>query len=51
VEHADLQGASLPALLVSALDNDGAATWVEVVDHVDLADRPRFTTARRSGLA
>jgi release factor glutamine methyltransferase len=51
VEHADLQGASLPALLVSALDDDGAATWVEVVDHVDLADRPRFTTARRSGLA
>jgi release factor glutamine methyltransferase len=48
VEHADLQGTSLPALLVSAVDHDGSATWVDVVDHVDLADRPRFTTARRA---
>jgi release factor glutamine methyltransferase len=49
VEHADVQGESLPALLVSATDVDGTPTWVEVVDHVDLADRPRFTTAVRAG--
>lgn len=48
IEHADLQGESLPAVLVAAEDQGGRPTWVDVVDHVDLADRPRFTSARRS---
>jgi release factor glutamine methyltransferase len=39
VEHADHQGEAVPALLESG-------GWVEVVDHADLAGRPRFTTAR-----
>jgi release factor glutamine methyltransferase len=38
IEHADLQGESVPALLRG---------WVDVEDHADLAGRPRFTTARR----
>jgi release factor glutamine methyltransferase len=38
VEHADLQGESVPAVF---------AGWAEVEDHRDLAGRPRFTTARR----
>jgi release factor glutamine methyltransferase len=41
VEHADVQGASAPAVF-----SDGAR-WEEVRDHRDLAGRPRFTTARR----
>ncbi len=45
IEHADAQGASLPALLV----RDG--NWDEVRDHPDLAGRPRYTTARRRGPA
>lgn len=48
VEHADLQGESLPALLAACVDEHGQPTWTDVVDHVDLADRPRFTTARRA---
>ncbi len=40
VEHADLQGRSVPALLAAT------GAWGEVVDHQDLAGRPRFTTAR-----
>ncbi|MBA3523140.1 MAG: peptide chain release factor N(5)-glutamine methyltransferase [Geodermatophilaceae bacterium] len=40
-EHADLQGESMPALVAA----HGA--FVDVVDHRDLNDRPRFTTARR----
>jgi release factor glutamine methyltransferase len=41
IEHADQQGAALPALVRA----HGAFTDVE--DHPDLAGRPRFTTARR----
>jgi release factor glutamine methyltransferase len=42
MEHADTQGETLPA----ALRRTGE--WDEVVDHVDLAGRPRATTARRT---
>jgi release factor glutamine methyltransferase len=40
VEHADVQGESVPAVLTAA------GRWTEVRDHRDLAGRPRFTTAR-----
>lgn len=40
MEHADVQGESLPAAL-------RAMGWVDVVDHVDLNGRPRVTAARR----
>jgi release factor glutamine methyltransferase len=40
VEHADLQGESVPAVFARA-------DWAEVEDHPDLVGRPRFTTARR----
>jgi release factor glutamine methyltransferase len=39
-EHADVQGESAPAVLRAA------GPWTEVVDHRDLAGRPRFVTAR-----
>jgi release factor glutamine methyltransferase len=42
IEHADVQGNALPALVRA----HGAFTEVE--DHPDLAGRPRFTTARRA---
>ena len=38
-EHADAQGESAPAVF--------APRWAEVHDHRDLADRPRYVTARR----
>ena len=38
VEHADVQGESVPAVF---------RHWADVEDHLDLAGRPRFTTARR----
>ena len=38
-EHADAQGESAPAVF--------APRWAEVRDHRDLADRPRYVTARR----
>jgi release factor glutamine methyltransferase len=38
-EHADAQGESVPRIF--------GARWADVHDHRDLADRPRFTTARR----
>ncbi|MCW2701362.1 MAG: protein-(glutamine-N5) methyltransferase, release factor-specific [Blastococcus sp.] len=41
IEHADQQGSSLPALVRAS------GGWDDVADHVDLAGRPRFTTARR----
>lgn len=41
MEHADSQGDSLPAALVRD-------SWSDVVDHRDLADRPRAVTARRA---
>ena len=40
VEHADVQGESVPAVFARA-------GWADVADHPDLAGRPRFTTARR----
>jgi release factor glutamine methyltransferase len=40
VEHADLQGESVPAVF-------SGPEWTDVADHRDLAGRPRFTTARR----
>jgi release factor glutamine methyltransferase len=43
IEHADAQGASLPALVRAA------GGWTDVADHPDLAGRPRFTTARLAG--
>ena len=39
-EHADAQGESAPAVFAAT------GRWVEIVDHRDLAGRPRFTTAR-----
>lgn len=40
-EHADAQGESAPAVFTGR--------WSDVRDHLDLAERPRFTTARRPG--
>lgn len=40
VEHADAQGEAVPAVFAST------GRWTEVRDHLDLAGRPRFTTAR-----
>ena len=42
MEHADSQGESLPAAL------RGTGAWTDVVDHPDLAGRPRATVARRA---
>ncbi|WP_107705554.1 peptide chain release factor N(5)-glutamine methyltransferase [Nocardioides allogilvus] len=39
-EHADVQGESAPGVFAAT------GRWVEIVDHRDLAGRPRFTTAR-----
>ena len=43
IEHADLQGTALPALVRAQQG------WTDVTDHLDLAGRPRFTTAQRAG--
>ncbi|MGY1842149.1 peptide chain release factor N(5)-glutamine methyltransferase [Modestobacter sp. SYSU DS0875] len=43
IEHADQQGASLPALVRAH------GGWTEVADHADLAGRPRYATAQRTG--
>jgi release factor glutamine methyltransferase len=44
MEHADSQGTTLPRALRAT------GEWADVVDHVDLANRPRTTVAvRRSG--
>jgi release factor glutamine methyltransferase len=43
IEHADSQGASLPARL------ERTGECVEVSDHLDLGGRPRVTRARRAG--
>ena len=40
VEHADVQGESAPAVFAES------GRWAAVKDHHDLADRPRFLTAR-----
>ncbi|HEX3813641.1 MAG TPA: peptide chain release factor N(5)-glutamine methyltransferase [Mycobacteriales bacterium] len=42
IEHADLQGESVPALLRRV------GGWHEVSDHRDLAERPRFATGTRA---
>lgn len=39
-EHADVQGESAPAIFAAS------GAWRDVVDHRDLAGRPRFLTAR-----
>jgi len=39
-EHADAQGETAPAVF------SGTGRWADVRDHLDLAGRPRFTTAR-----
>jgi release factor glutamine methyltransferase len=41
VEHADLQGGTVPAVFTRT------GRWADVTDHPDLAGRPRVTTARR----
>jgi release factor glutamine methyltransferase len=41
IEHADVQGDSVPAILAAA------GGWTDITDHCDLATRPRYTTARR----
>lgn len=41
VEHSDRHGEAVPALLREA------GGWADVTDHLDLAGRPRFATARR----
>ena len=43
MEHADVQGESVPALL-----NDMSGTWIDVKDNLDYNKLPRFTTAVRS---
>jgi release factor glutamine methyltransferase len=43
IEHADQQGGALPALVRASRG------WADVEDHPDLAGRPRYTTARRTG--
>jgi release factor glutamine methyltransferase len=40
VEHADVQGASAPAVFI------GTGRWEQVRDHADLAGRARYLTAR-----
>jgi release factor glutamine methyltransferase len=45
IEHDDTQGTSLPALLRDT------GWYADVADHRDLAGRPRFVTARRTGAA
>lgn len=42
IEHADAQGDAVPAVLRAA------GGWTDIVDHPDLAGRPRFTTATRA---
>lgn len=39
-EHADVQGASAPAVFAAS------GRWLDVADHADLAGRPRYLTAR-----
>jgi release factor glutamine methyltransferase len=41
IEHADVQGDSVPAVLAAT------GLWSEIRDHRDLSGRPRFTTATR----
>ena len=50
IEHADVQGETLPLLLMSSY-HDNQRVWTDVMDQRDLTDRPRFTVARRAGAA
>lgn len=43
VEHADVQGESVPAVFAAT------GAWEQIRDHRDLSDRPRYLTARRVG--
>jgi release factor glutamine methyltransferase len=43
IEHADAQGESAPAVFSAAQGH----AWRDVRDNVDLAERPRYVTARR----
>lgn len=43
IEHADVQGEAAPAVFSSAEGHD----WQDVRDNVDLAERPRYVTARK----
>jgi release factor glutamine methyltransferase len=45
IEHADSQGTAVPAVVRAA------GGWTDITDHRDLADRDRFTTARRGTMA
>jgi release factor glutamine methyltransferase len=45
IEHADSQGTAVPVVVRAA------GGWTDVTDHRDLADRDRFTTARRGTMA
>jgi release factor glutamine methyltransferase len=44
VEHGDVQGQTVPEVFAAT------GHWHEVVDHVDLAGRDRYVSARRSSL-
>jgi release factor glutamine methyltransferase len=46
MEHADVQGESVPALL-----NQMTGTWIDAIDNLDYNKLPRFTTAVRSAEA
>jgi release factor glutamine methyltransferase len=46
MEHADVQGETVPALL-----NEMTDTWIDVKDNLDYNKLPRFTTAVRSAEA
>lgn len=53
VEHADCQGEAaggigVPGVLRMQADRVGGPEWRDVTDHLDLAGRPRFTTALRA---
>lgn len=50
IEHGDAQGGAdgVPGLLDRAADDAAPALFTAVRDHVDLAGRPRFTTAMRA---
>lgn len=47
IEHADSQGDAAGGLGVPGVLRREPATWREVEDHMDLAERPRHTSARR----
>jgi release factor glutamine methyltransferase len=47
IEHADVQGESIPAHLASQR-HGGEPVWSKIRDHLDLNDRPRCTYAIRT---